>query len=157
MEAISEPVLFNALLRPHRSLEVARFRLLMLAIAMVSFGAGLAFYAIGAWPVIGFLGVDVLLIYWAFKINYRAARCHEQVRLTAGNLSIERVDIYGARTTADLPPYWIRVELEERQDAASRLRLWTHGKATALGDFLSSDERARLARDLQSALERLRA
>lgn len=157
MPGIDEPLLFSAILRPHRSLEVARFRLLMLAIAGASFGAGLAFYAIGAWPVIGFLGVDVLLIYWAFKVNYRAARCHEEVRLTPSHLSIERVDIYGARTHAEIPAFWIRVDLEEHEDEIGRLRLWSHGRATRLGDFLPGSERVRLAQDLQAALHKLRA
>jgi uncharacterized membrane protein len=156
MSEIDEPVLFSAILRPHRSLDVARFRLLMLAIAGASFGAGLAFYAIGAWPVVGFMGLDVLLIYWAFKVNYRAARCHEEVRLTASRLSIERVDIYGAKTHAEIPPFWIRVDLEESEEEIGRLRLWSHGRATRLGDFLPASERVRLASDLKLALQKLR-
>lgn len=152
-----EALLFSAILRPHRSLEVARFRLLMLGISGTSFMAGLAFYAIGAWPVVGFLGLDVLLIYWAFKINYRAARCHEEVRLTPSHLFIDRVDIYGARTHAEIPAFWIRVDLEEREDEIGRLRLWSHGRATRIGDFLPGTERARLAQDLERALQKLRA
>src|SRR3546814_15431204 len=59
--------LFDAELRPHRSLSPRGFLLLMASVCAFSFAGGLAFYLAGAWPVIGFLGADVLLISPAFK------------------------------------------------------------------------------------------
>jgi len=69
----AEPVLFSALLTPHRSLNRTGFLLVMAFLSVISFAAGLVFLLMGAWPVLGFFGLDVLAIYWAFKINFRRA------------------------------------------------------------------------------------
>src|SRR5690348_16343440 len=82
---------FRAILHPHRSLEPKGFLILMLAIGGVSFLMGMAFLIMGAWPVLGFFGLDVLLIYVAFRLNYRAARAYEVVELTPHTLTLEKV------------------------------------------------------------------
>ena len=68
-----EPALFVARLTPHRSLSRAGFVLVMAVLGAISFAAGMVFLLIGAWPVFGFFGLDVLLVYCAFRANYRAA------------------------------------------------------------------------------------
>src|SRR5437588_1476045 len=65
--ATPEPALFSALLTPHRSLSSAGFFVVMGLIAGISFVGGVVFLIAGAWPVIGFLGLDVALEYWAFR------------------------------------------------------------------------------------------
>ena len=82
---------FDARLTPHRSLGPQGFLIFMLAIGTVSFGTGMLFLLSGAWPVLCFCGLDVLLVYIAFKLNYRAARLHETVRLTPEALVVRRV------------------------------------------------------------------
>ena len=69
-----EPTIFSAVITPHRSLGRVGFLVLMALFGGVSFVAGMVFLLIGAWPVFGFLGLDVLLVYWAFRLNYRAPR-----------------------------------------------------------------------------------
>src|SRR5260370_7730407 len=75
----AEPTLFSALLTPHRSLNRTGFLVLMAFLSLISFAAGVAFLLMGAWPVFGFFGLDVLAIYWAFKINFRRARACEEI------------------------------------------------------------------------------
>ena len=65
--------LFSAIITPHRSLSRPVSSLLMTLIGGFSFIGGMFFLLLGAWPVVGFLGLDVLLVYWAFRANYRAA------------------------------------------------------------------------------------
>ncbi len=74
-----EPTLFSAIVTPHRSLGTLGFVVVMVAVGLVSFAAGLAFLLMGAWPVFGFFGLDVLLVYLAFRANYRAAAAYEEV------------------------------------------------------------------------------
>src|SRR5262245_31831490 len=88
---------FRAVLAPHRSLAPQGFLLLMAAISLVSFVMGVMFAAIGAWPVFGFYGLDVLLIYVAFRLNYRSGRAYEMVELTPAVLTFTRVDPSGRR------------------------------------------------------------
>src|ERR1700675_4628061 len=87
----AEPKLFSALLTPHRSLNRTGFLVLMAFLSLVSFGPGLAFWLMGAWPVFGFFGLDVLAIYWAFRINFRHARAIEEIRVTPTELHLRRV------------------------------------------------------------------
>jgi uncharacterized membrane protein len=70
----TEPTIFAATITPHRSLGSTGFLILMLCIGALSFVSGMVFLMLGAWPVFGFLGLEVLLIYVAFRANFRAAR-----------------------------------------------------------------------------------
>ena len=71
--------LFSALLTPHRSLNRTGFVALMVFLSAVSFATGVVFTLMGAWPVLGFLGLDVLVIWWAFRINFRRGGATEEI------------------------------------------------------------------------------
>jgi uncharacterized membrane protein len=144
--------LFSALLTPHRSLPRTGFIVLMTLICVVSFGTGLMFYMIGAWPVLGFMGLDVALIYAAFKLNYRSGRLYETVDLTPGALTVTRVQPSGKAQSWSFNPYWVRLKLEERIGRSSELSLASHGDRLVLASFLSDPEREDFARALRAAL-----
>ena len=146
---------FDAVLHPHRSLPPHGFVLLMLLLGAVSFVAGVSFVLIGAWPVFGYFGLDVLLIYLAFRASYRSARMHECVRLTEDTLTVERVSPRGERRRWTFQPSWLRVVLEEREET-NRLVLASHGRELVLGGFLAPQERRGLATALKDALVRWR-
>ncbi|MGE0743827.1 MAG: DUF2244 domain-containing protein [Rhodospirillales bacterium] len=156
METPADPLLFGAVLHPHRSLTQPGFVVLMTAIAIVSFGVGAAFVMMGAWPVTGFFGLDVLLIYLAFRINYRRARMFETVSLTPDALTVERVNHRGRRQTWQFQPYWLRVSMDDPPQHDSALTLTSHGRSLVIGAFLSPEERLDFARALRHALDRLR-
>ncbi len=153
----TEELFFDARLRPHRSLSPRGFLLLMIAIAAVAFLAGLVFFLIGAWPVVGFLGLDVALVYLAFKINYRHGRMYETLRLTRGDLTVARIDHWGARKTWRFQPAWLQVLIDDPPGHYSPLVLRSHGKSLPIGGFLTPEERAGLAAALRRALEQTRA
>src|SRR5580704_10402893 len=108
--ALDEPTLFSAILTPHRSLGRTGFLAVMLSIGGISFAAGLVFFIIGAWPVVGFLGLDVLLVYWAFRVSYRAAAAFEEVTVTPSELKVRKVSHRGEVREWMLNPVWVRVE-----------------------------------------------
>ncbi|MBI3507490.1 MAG: DUF2244 domain-containing protein [Proteobacteria bacterium] len=143
-------------LRPHRSLSRSGFAVLMGLLCSVSFLAGIAFFAAGAWPVIGFLGIDVLLVWIAFRVNYARGRARERLTLHADRLEIERIDHWGRCRRHRLEPYWLTVELADRGAAAPLVQLRSHGRTTVVGGFLPVGERAELARLLDEALARWR-
>src|SRR6516162_404121 len=87
-----EPEIFSALLTPHRSLNRTGFFVLMAFLSVVSFGAGVVFLMLGAWPVVGFFGLDVLAVYWAFKVNFRRARASEEILVTPSELRVRRIN-----------------------------------------------------------------
>ncbi|MBI3512556.1 MAG: DUF2244 domain-containing protein [Proteobacteria bacterium] len=154
--AADAPVLFDVLLMPNRSLPPLGFALLMAAVSLLSFGAGVTFYLIGAWPVIGFLGLDVALIYIAFRISFRRLRAFETLRLTEQALVLERVSPGGVRRRWTFQPYWLRVEFDDPPHHGSQLRLRSHGRAVTVGAFLAPPERQDLAAALRQALHRLK-
>ncbi len=145
-------LLFDAELTPHRSLSPRGFVILMTAVCVVSFGAGLAFFLVGAWPVIGFMGADVLLIYAAFKINYRHGRMSETLQLSRSRLTVKRYSHWGEVKTWEFQPYWLQVLIDDPVGPDSQLVLRSHGLALTIGAFLAPHERAELAVALKQAL-----
>jgi uncharacterized membrane protein len=144
---------FRAVLHPHRSLGPRGFLILMLAVGAVSFVTGMAFLMMGAWPVMGFFGLDVLLIYVAFKLNYRAARAYELVELTPSLLKVQQVSASGKTESFEFNPYWVRVLFTERPDGRTDLRLASHGRELEFGRLLNDEERRDFAHALRHALD----
>lgn len=152
----SNASLFRAVLHPHRSLEPKGFLILMIGIGGVSFIAGMAFLLMGAWPVMGFFGLDVLLVYIAFKLNYRAARAYELVELTPDTLTVTRVSPSGKSRRFEFNPYWVRLLFTESHDGSNRLSIVSHGKQLEFGRLLNDDERRDFATALKDALRAAR-
>jgi uncharacterized membrane protein len=148
----ADPALFRAVLTPHRSLSPRGFLVLMAAVSLVSFVTGLVFYAIGAWPVMGFFGLDVAIIYFAFRLNYRAGRAHELVELTRDHLRITHVDPNGRRNTFTCNPYWARVDVRTGPDGRSDLAILAQGQVHRFGHVLNHEERRDFAEALRVAL-----
>ena len=155
-ETQAEPALFDAELTPHRSLSPRGFLVLMTVICAISFAGGLAFYLAGAWPVIGFLGADVLLIYIAFKINYRGGRLVERLHLTPDNLTVKRIWPNGKSRSWRFQPYWLQVVFDDPPRHESPLILRSHGQNLTVGSFLTKEERAEVAAALRLALSKTR-
>jgi uncharacterized membrane protein len=151
-----ERAFFDATLSPYRSLPPRGFFWVMAVLSGAGFCAGIAFVLAGAWPVTGFFGLDVALVYLAFRLSYRSARQTETVRLTDRALDVERISIRGERHRWRFEPAWLRIIFEEWEEGQNRLLLASHGRSLALGTFLSSPERRDLARELKSALEQWR-
>jgi uncharacterized membrane protein len=141
------------IITPHRSLGSTGFLVLMLGIGGVSFVAGVMFLLIGAWPVFGLLGIDVLLIYWAFRINYRAARAYEEVTVTTSELTVRKVSHRGSVREWTLNPLWVRLERVAHEEfGIERLFLISHGRRLSIAACLGPDEKASFAGALSTAL-----
>jgi uncharacterized membrane protein len=151
--ACAEPKIFAAVITPHRSLSSTGFLIFMLCIGGLSFVAGVMFLIIGAWPVFGFLGLDVLLIYWAFRVNFRAARAYEEVTVTASELTVRKVNHRGGVREWTLNPVWVQLDrIVHEEFGIERLFLVSHGRRLSIAGFLGPDEKASFARALSSAL-----
>ncbi|CAM5512199.1 hypothetical protein AFEL58S_03807 [Afipia felis] len=149
-----EQPIFTAELTPHRSLGRTGFLVLMLFLSIVSFVAGIVFLHRGAWPVFGFFGLDVLLIYWAFRVNYARARASEHLVLTPHELRLRRVSHRGHVMEWTFNPHWVRLDQEEHKEfGVERLYLTSHGRSVAVGRFLGPDEKASFAKALRLALQ----
>jgi uncharacterized membrane protein len=148
-----EPTLFSAVITPHRSLNRAGFWILISAYGAVSFVAGVVFLSMGAWPVFGFFGLDVLLLYWAFRLNYRHAAAYEEVKVTPAALTVRKVSHRGIAREWVLNPLWVRLEKVVHEEfGIERLFLVSRGKQLVVASFLGPDEKASFAKALGAAI-----
>ena len=153
----AQPELFSALLTPHRSLNRTGFLVLMGFLSVVSFAAGLAFLLMGAWPVFGFFGLDILVICWAFQINFRDAKASEEISVTPSELRVRRISHRGHVVEWVLNPLW--VQLDQKADpefGIEKLYLLSRGRRVSIASFLGPDEKASFAKALATVLQAAR-
>jgi uncharacterized membrane protein len=150
---VLEPVLFEARLSPHRSLSGTGFAIVMSVLAAASFAVGVSFLMMGAWPVCGFFGLDVGLVWLAFRVNYRDARAYEDIRMTAHLLSVRQVSAKGAARETEFNPRWVRLEKSEDEHyGVTRVTLISRGIFLIIGAFLPPLYKSELAKRLGAAL-----
>jgi uncharacterized membrane protein len=150
------PEPFRAVLTAHRSLPRTGFLVVMGLLCVINFVVGVGFFILGAWPVLIFCGLDVLIIYIAFKLNYRSGRRFETVELTPELLTVTRIEPSGRRASYEFNPYWVRVDLTEHHDGRTELVLAHHEQHLSFGRFMNDDERRDFAIALRAALVRAR-
>jgi uncharacterized membrane protein len=149
--------LFSAVIRPNASLGRAGMFVVIGTIGGISFVLGVLFASMGAWPVFGFLGLDVLLVYLAFRAHRRGQRAYEEVRVTSEAVTVRRVDPEGRAGEIVLNPYWARVKRRlMAEEGVIGLTLTSHGRAVEIARDLSPAERATFADALEAALAKAR-
>lgn len=143
---------FDTTLHPHRSLGRVGFCVLMGVVTLLNLVIAGVFLANGAWPVVPFCGLDVLLLWLAFRVNYRDARQYERIRLTQADLTVQRVHWKAPERRWTFQPYWLRISHDEGADRDRQVVLSSHGQSVGVGSFLSPEERSAFARALDDAL-----
>jgi uncharacterized membrane protein len=152
-----DEAIFAAVLTPHRSLSPTGFMAFMMALVACSFAAGLAFWLMGAWPVVGFMGLDILLVQFAFRLNYRAARIAEEISLSRSRLVVRKTGTNGQSLEFAFNPYWARLEVQRRPAiGVTRLAIASHGKRLDIASFLGPAERESFADAFSAALAEAR-
>ena len=152
-----EAELFSATLTPHRSLNRTGFLVVMAFVSVVSFAAGVAFLLMGAWPVVGFFGLDVLAIYWAFRVNFRRAKASEEIRLTPSELHVRRISHRGHVVEFTFNPLWVQLDRKTHPEfGIERLYLVSRGRRIAIGSFLGAEEKESFSNALMAALQAAR-
>ena len=156
-KAADEPI-FQALLTPHRSLGRAGFIVLMGLLGIIWLGFGLVFLSIGAWPVFGFFGLDLLLIYIAFRLNYRAARAREEVSVSRTALDVVKVAPSGRRQEHHFNPFWARFRIARHEEIGiTDMAIEGEGRKVPIGAFLNPDDRESFANAFGRALATAKA
>lgn len=157
MPAAEDDLAFHALLTPNRSLSWTGFRQVMAIVVSVNVINALIYFTAGAWPVAVFCGIDILIVWLAFKLSYAQGRRHERVMLTDDALWVSRVLPSGHETRWKLTPIFVKVEIDKPVEHSSQLRLTEKGRTLIIGSFLAPKERAEVADALSAALATDRA
>ena len=149
--------LFAARLTPHRSLSPRGIKIVVAILAALALLPGLIFYALGAWPVVGFMGLDVLALYWALSHSFREGRAYEQVTLWTDSLQVLQVSARGQETLESFNPFLVKLIVERDFDERTTgLKLRTKDREIALGAFLNPDDKASFAKVFGTALKKAR-
>jgi len=150
--------IFRALLMPHRSLGRTGFYALMAALLAGWVVTGVVFLSRGAWPVFGFFGLDVIAIYIAFRLNYRAAKAREEVSVSRTALDIRKTAPSGRTEDHRFNPFWARFNVARHDEIGiTRMAIEGQGKAVAIGSFLNPDDRESFAAAFSRALATVKA
>lgn len=144
--------LFDAVIYPNPPLSGRGVALVVGGFALVSTVIATVTFLAGAWPVVGFLGLDVLALWLAFKIVRRRSKAFEAVRLEREQLTIRQVDHHGRVRECRLQPYFTRVELDEPLRQGSLVHVRDHTTNVRIGAFLTLSERTDFARALREAV-----
>jgi uncharacterized membrane protein len=145
-------IYLDAVLEPPRSLSPRGFNRVMLALGSVSFLSGVYFIAVGAWPVMGFLGLEILALWLVFRFSFRAQRARTYVRVTAEAVDLRKVDGWGRERRASFAAHFARVEFDRQAAGPHALRVASSARAYIVGEFLTPRERETFARRLAQAI-----
>ncbi len=123
--------------------------ILMVSLCGISFVAGLIFLLQGAWPVFGFFGLDVLLVYWAFKANFKSGGQREMIEIENGHVTVRAFQPNGKEQVNQFDAYWCRFLLD-----SEKLLIKCRSETLEIGKFLIPDEREEVLSELDAALYR---
>jgi uncharacterized membrane protein len=146
---MGDDILYATVLRPHRSVSLYGINVLFGLLASVWTAVGITFAHFGAWPVSGFLGVDLVAVYTVLYVHHRGGRVFEEIRLTQEALTLRRVDRWGRERVWRLAPHWLQVSCDERLELRSR------GERIVIGGFLRVEDRRHVAQELRLALAKI--
>lgn len=149
--------LFAAKLTPHRSLGRKGFRVVVVLVAVLATIPGIIFFSLGAWPIVGFMGLDVALIWWALSASQRDGKRYEEVTLWPDQLELKQVDGVGKETLSRFNPYFVKLVVDrDFNERTTGLHLRTRDRDIVLGQFLNQDEKSSFAKAFGTALKRAR-
>ncbi|MDA8870139.1 DUF2244 domain-containing protein [Rhizobiaceae bacterium] len=148
-----EAPLFAARLTPYRSLSQRGFRILMSLVAAVCFGVGTMFWMMGFWPVMGFMGLDVLLVYLAFRASYASAKAYEDVAVSRDAVQLTQVSHKGRVANHAFPQYGTRFEVDRHDEIGiTQMRLANRDRSVTFGMALNPDDRESFAEEFSRAM-----
>jgi uncharacterized membrane protein len=126
----------------------------MAVLVAINAVGGLFFLVVGAWPISGFMGLDVVLVWWAFRNNYANANQAERIVVAGDHVVLHRLSQSGKHEALEFNRRWLRVILEqdEARDMVGRLLFSYRGALTEVGSFLGADERTSLTKALRQIL-----
>ncbi len=144
---------FSALLTPHRSLDHSGIHIVVGFYAALALIPGLFFFFNGAWPVVGFLGLDALALWWALRVSLKSGRAYEEVTLWCDALQVRHVTAKGKERIYNFNPFWVRLNvIRDLEDRVTSIVLSTHQKSLEIGAFLNPDDKASFAASFRRAL-----
>jgi uncharacterized membrane protein len=153
MSTAADDLVFRARLSPHRSLGPKGHFILFASIIAFTTLISVPFYILGALPVVGFLGLDVLLLWIAFRVSNNRAKAYEEVILTHIELMFRRMSWRGRLSEWRFNPLWVKLRSEEHEEFGMQRIILAEGqRSVEMGAFLGPEEKADFMAALRHAL-----
>ncbi|MEM0899438.1 MAG: DUF2244 domain-containing protein [Pseudomonadota bacterium] len=151
--ATSEKPIFAAVLTPHRSLSRLGFGVLITVFAVLCISSGVFYFTLGAWPVLFFLGFDLLLLWFAFQFSYRAGKESEEIELTRTSLTVRKIKPNGRKRQHTYNPFWAKFHVNRDEDVGiTDMRIVGEGYQSTLGSFMNPEDKESFANAFRKAL-----
>lgn len=142
---------------PHRSLSRNGFQVLMIIFAGLAVVSGVIFLSIGAWPVFGFLGLDILLLLWAFRASYRSAQAFEEITISREEVHLKRVSPTGVMEEWRFNPFWAKLQIKrDPEERVVELAIMCKGQTHVFASFLGPQEKEEFSAVIGAALAEAR-
>ncbi|MEP2945206.1 MAG: DUF2244 domain-containing protein [Lentilitoribacter sp.] len=150
---MNEKPIFEAFLTPHRSLGRKGFTVFAIIVGALILAHIVIFLIAKAWPVAIFLGLDLILIFGAFWLNYRAGRAREEIVVSRLELKVSKVSPTGKRYEKLFNPLWTKFLIDRKEGIGiTDMKLRSEGNDLRIGAFLNPDDRESFARAFGGAL-----
>ena len=155
-ESMDRPV-YEAVIRPHRSLSRQGLRVVMALCGAVSLATSVACWRNGSWPVAGLFGLDMLALYAALKVSVLRGRSFETIAITPIELALARVSHRGERREWRFNPLWTKLtRVEDEEFGLRTLTLVSRREHVVVARDASPDERETVANGLARALKQVK-
>jgi len=147
-----EPLRFCMVARRNNSLSSRARRAVVGSLALVTLAIALAFALNGAWLILPFAGLEVLVVYVAFQLIEWHASDFESIEILGDRVLIERWET-GAVQRFELNRHWAHVVLlPAARGFGEKLALRSHGREIEFGRHLSDEKRREVAHTLRQQL-----
>jgi uncharacterized membrane protein len=139
---------FSLTLKRNCSISPASLAGVFAVLALVALAIGAGFAALGAWLVLPFAGLEVLLLGAAYLMYARHAADYERIELEAGRLTVEVAQAQRLQ----------RYELDARRarvcvERQARVVLRAGEEELEIGRHLDAEARVAFARELERRLQ----
>jgi uncharacterized membrane protein len=137
-------------LAPNCSLKPTGAVLFFVSTCLFSLTFALIFVFHGFWPVLPFWALEMLALGLALRGSMRRAQYTQTVLITDSRVSLVTRSRRGAQKQ-EFARHWTKVRLRSppRRHGTSQLTIESRGKAYEVGNFLTEEDRRRLAERLR--------
>ena len=148
-------ILLEAYLSPSVAIKLSAVRWILSLFGCVCVLVGVTFALIGAQPVLGFMGIEIILLVSVYRFCVRNSRMAEQIILSGHSLLFRRIDRYGNISITNLEPLWLRVEIGRAKGVFRHIILASKGRTYNVGVFLNPEEKVVLLNTSAASLEEI--
>jgi len=149
-------ILLEAHLTPSVAIKLSAVRWILSLFGCVCVFMGVTFALIGAQPVLGFMGIEIILLFAVYRFCVRNSRMAEQIILSGHSVLFRRIDRYGNISITNFEPLWLRIEIGGAKGVFRHIVFASKGRSCNVGVFLTPEEKVVLLNTLQRALRKLR-